>query len=64
MEELLKKLGSLKDLRKIKAEAKKEGFEPRKENHKYWNYSFYNKETDKFFAIHWQDKNNFSISGR
>jgi hypothetical protein len=62
MEELLNKLAELKDLSAIKAEAKKAGFISKKENNKYWNYTFYNETTDQIIGLHWKDKNNFMIT--
>jgi hypothetical protein len=62
MEELIKRLGSLKNIPAIKREAKLAGFEPKKENDKYWNYTFYNKTTDQIIGLHWKDKNNFTIT--
>jgi hypothetical protein len=64
MEELIKRLADLKDLSAIKREAKVAGFEPKKENHEYWNYTFYNKATDQFIALHWKDNKNFTFTSR
>jgi hypothetical protein len=63
MEELMKRMQDLADLRAMKKEAKAAGFEPRKEEHKHWNYSFYNEETDEIIGLRWKDKKNFSLTG-